>query len=215
MIRIAISIEGQTENEFVKKVLAPYLVNYNIFITPIIITTSKDRCGRKHKGGCVNIDRVKNEIKKLLPNYDYVTTFYNFYGFVDRPTDDVDELERIIFELFNDNKFIPYIQQYEFETLLFSKPEYYEEYFGDSHVTERMKQVIKEFNGDIEMINDSPQTAPSKRIEQLFDEISKSYDKVFHGEGIVGDIGIEHIINRANRFKKWIEKIKSLGAIND
>jgi len=211
MIRVAISVEGQTEESFCKNVLTPFFRNYGIELTPVIVMTSKDRCGTKHKGGCINMDRIKNEIRRLLPNFDYVTTFYDFYGFSDRPTDDIDELEEKIFELFSDSRLVPYVQQYEFETLLFSKPEYYEEYFGDSRITEKMRQIISEFQDDIEKINDSLQTAPSKRMEKLFDEVGESYDKVLHGEGIAGDIGIDSIRKRAKRFNSWIEKIISLG----
>ena len=78
MIRVAISVEGQTESEFCSQVLTPFLYNYNISIDPIIVSTSKDiKTGKKHKGGSINMDRIRNEIKRLLPNYDYVTTFYD------------------------------------------------------------------------------------------------------------------------------------------
>ena len=215
MIRVAISVEGQTEESFCKNVLTPFFRNYDIELTPVIVMTSKDRCGTKHKGGCINMDRIESEIRRLLPNFDYVTTFYDFYGFHNRPTDDIDVLEEKIFELFVDSRLVPYVQQYEFETLLFSKPEYYEEYFGDSRITEKMRQIISEFQEDIEKINDSPQTAPSKRIEKLFNEMGESYDKVFHGEGIAGDIGITEMMNRANRFRNWVEKIIAIGNKND
>jgi len=216
MIRVAISVEGQTEEEFCKNLLTPFFRDYNIEMTPIIIiTTSKDRCGRKHKGGCININRIQNEISRLLPSFDYVTTFYDFYGFSDRPIDDVDELEEIIFGLFNDSRFIPYIQKYEFETLLFSKPEYYKEYFGDDKVTQEIKKIIAEFQDDIEKINDSPNTAPSKRLEKLFEQVGERYDKVFYGVGIAQDLGIDVIRQKAKRFNKWIEKIIALGQTYD
>jgi hypothetical protein len=210
MIRVAISVEGQTEMEFCKKVLTPFLRNYDIELTPIVVATSRDKCGTKHKGGCINIDRIKSEVTKLLHSFEYVTTFYDFYRFNNRPADDIDELEEMIYNLFNNTKFIPYVQQYEFETLLFSKPEYYEEYFGDEQVSEKMKKIITEFQDNIEQINDSPQTAPSKRLEKLFDEAGESYNKVFHGEGIASDIGLNSIRAKANRFNGWIEKIVAL-----
>jgi len=209
MSRVALSVEGLTENEFCKKVLTPFFRDYSIEMTPITVTTSKDKCGRKHKGGCINLDRIKSEIQRLLPSFDYVSTFYDFYGFNDRPTDDVDELEQIMFELFNDSKFIPYIQKYEFETLLFSKPEYYIEYFGDDKISKAMQEMIDKVL-DIELINDSPQTAPHKRLEKLFELQHESYDKVFHGEGIACDIGIETIRANAKRFNGWVEKIINL-----
>jgi len=211
MIRIAISVEGQTENEFCKKVLTPFFRNYDIEMSPIIVATSKDKCGKKHKGGCINIDRIKSEIQKLLHSHDYVTTLYDFYGFNNRPTDNIDELEQVIFELFNDIKFIPYIQRYEFETLLFSKPEYFTEFFGNDKVTRAMQRMIDEVL-DIELINDSPQTAPHKRLEELFELQNDKYDKVFHGEGIAYDIGLDTIRANAKRFNGWIEKILNLNA---
>jgi len=204
MIRVAISVEGPTELEFCKKVLVPYLRNYTIEMTPIVVTTSKDRCGRKNSGGCINKDRVKNEVSKLLYSYDAVTTFYDFYGFSKRDTDSVDELEEQLYNLINNPKFIPYIQKYEFETLLFSKPEYYEEYFGNSKVTNKMNEIITQFQ-DIELINDSIETSPSKRMEQLFQLNSEKYDKVFHGEGIANDIGMETICKHTKRFNNWID----------
>ena len=206
MIRIAISVEGQTENEFCKKVLAPFFRTQSIEITPIIVTTSKDKCGRKHKGGCINLNRIKSEVEKLLPSYDYVTTLYDFYGFNDRPSEDVDELEMIVSEMFNDRKFIPYIQKYEFETLLFSKPEYFTEYFGNDKVSREMQKIVDTYE-HIELINDSPETAPHKRMENLFQLSGDSYDKVFHGEGIAHDIGLGVIREKAIRFNIWIEKI--------
>ena len=47
MIRIAISVEGPTERDFTNYVLAPFLINYNITIEPIVITTSRERSGKK------------------------------------------------------------------------------------------------------------------------------------------------------------------------
>jgi len=209
MIRVALSVEGQTENEFCKKVLTPFFRKYSIEMTPIVVTTSKDKCGRKHKGGCITIDRIKSEIQKLLPSYDYVTTFYDFYGFSNRPSDDIDELEKIIYEKFNNVKLVPYIQKYEFETLLFSKPEYFTDYFGNDKVTKAMQLIINEYI-DIEHINDSVETAPYKRLEALFELEGEQYNKVFHGEGIAYDIGLNEIMLHAKRFNNWIEKIVGL-----
>ena len=208
-MRLAISVEGQSEEAFFKNTIVPYLFQYGIYVDIIIVTTSKDKCGRKNRGGCINTARIKNEVQKLLNSYDYVTTFYDFYGFANRPTDNIDELELTLYNLFSNNKFIPYIQKYEFETLLFSKPEYFTDYFGSDRVEKEMKQIISEYQ-DIELINDSIQTAPSKRIAKLFELENEVYDKVFHGEGIASDIGINLIRKESNRFNKWLEKIVSL-----
>jgi len=208
-MRLAISVEGQTEEAFFKRTIVPYFLKHDIYTDIIIVTTSKDRCGRKNRGGCINIDRIKNEVQKLLNSYDYVTTFYDFYGFSNRQTNDIDELEETLYKLFNSEKFVPYIQKYEFETLLFSKPEYFTDYFDNDIVEKEMLKIINQYN-DIELINDSTQTAPSKRIAKLFELENEVYDKVFHGDGIAKDIGLSKIRQKANRFNIWIEKIVGL-----
>ena len=115
MVRIGISVEGLTEERFVKTVLAPYLVVKNIYITPISI------------GGGVNVDKVKSELKKIAFSFDYVTTLYDFYGFSRKEDGETKgSLEQRIIDAVHDgvkDKLIPYIQMYEFEGLLFSSPE--------------------------------------------------------------------------------------------
>lgn len=211
MIRVAISVEGQTEDEFCKNILCPYFYQKGIHLIPIIVTTKRKRCGVKHKGGCVNLDRVKSEIEKLLSSFDYVTTFYDLYGFdgIDTTTT-ADELEQYIVKLFPDTtRLIPYIQKYEFETLLFSAPEYYEELL-DSNAKNSFQTIVNTFNDEIENINNSRETAPSKRIIKIFDASNDEYDKVFHGYSICDDIGLQNILSKAPRFKAWIEKICAL-----
>jgi hypothetical protein len=44
--RVNILVEGQTEETFVRELLAPHLVGFQVYLTPRIIETSKG-----HKGG--------------------------------------------------------------------------------------------------------------------------------------------------------------------
>jgi len=209
MIRIAISVEGQTEDEFCKQVLQPYFRNKNIELTPVIVTTKRRNCGIKHRGGCINLDRIKSEITKLLSSFDYVTTFYDLYGFEIAGTFTANELEIKIDNLFsNDRRLISYIQQYEFETLLFSEPSYYGEYFQASAKID-IEQIISSCGG-VENINNSRETAPSKRIDKFFNKYDEKYDKVFHGASIADDIGLGIIKQECPRFAQWLSKIESL-----
>ena len=106
-------------------------------------------------------------------------------------------------------KLIPYIQKYEFETLLFSKPSYYEEYFNDQSAKTEIESIISSCGG-VENINNSRETAPSKRIDKFFDKYNEQYDKVFHGASIADDIGIDIILTKCVRFKNWINIIQNL-----
>lgn len=210
MIRIAISVEGKTECEFSYQVLTPYFRNYNIELTPIIVQTGKERTGKKHKGGSINLDRIESELKKILPNFDYVTTFYDLYAFKINGTHTANEIEDKITKLFKGNKkLIPYIQKYEFETLLFSDSSYYEGYFNNYEVKIEIDNIIKSCGG-VENINNSRETAPSKRIEKIFNKYNKEYDKVFYGYTIADDIGLDVILKKCDRFREWVNKIKNL-----
>jgi len=212
MIRVGISVEGQTEDEFCKQILKPYFEDFGIELTSIIVSTKREKCGTKNKGGCINIDRVSNEIEKLLPSFDYATTFYDLYGFKGISIElSVDDLEmQISNKLKNSYRFIPYIQKYEFETLLLSDPFYYEEYFEDEKAKVAVEKMIASCGGDVESVNNSKETAPSKRIIELFNEFNDSYDKVFHGSAILEDIGLDRVMQECHRFASWIEKIKAL-----
>lgn len=215
MIRVAVSVEGQTEDEFCKQVLVPYFRPKRIEIYPVIIQTSRDKNGFKHKGGSVNLDRIESEIKKLLPSFNYVTTFYDLYGFETSISLTADEIEEKIKDCFDGNhRLIPYVQKYEFETLLFSDSDYYEGYFDNPSAKTEIEQIIASCGGIVENINNSKETAPSKRIINFFDNHDEGYDKVFHGPGIVNDIGLETIMQKCDRFKEWIEKIDNLQPTN-
>jgi len=210
MIRVAISVEGYTEDEFCKQTLVPYFRSHDIELTPIIIKTKTKRCGITYKGGCINLARIKNELTKILPNFDYVTTFYDLYGFDIEGIHTAEELENKISELFDGNiKLIPYIQKYEFETLLFSEPSFYEDYFDDVSAKIEIESIIASCGG-VENINNSRETAPSKRIDKFFDKYDEQYDKVFHGASIADDIGLDIILEKCTRFKDWIESMKNL-----
>ena len=73
-------------------------------------------------------------------------------------------------------RFIPYVQMYEFEGLLFSDTLALAKGVNQGRLVDRFKIIRDQFDTP-EEINDSPETAPSKRILNLFPE----YDKPLHG----------------------------------
>ncbi len=211
MTRIAISVEGQSEREFVNLTLSPYFqINFDIVLQPIIICTKRLCSGKKFLGGGVNIDRVCNEITNLLHSFDYVTTFYDFYGFPNPNNFNVNQLEKSIFTRINSEKLIPYIQKYEFETLLFCAPEIIANEVNNDNAKTEVEQIITSFNGNIEDINNSVDTAPSKRLIKLFNDYDEFYTKTYHGPLIIEEVGIDAIRNLCPRFNSWVEKLSAL-----
>ncbi|CAA6802916.1 MAG: Unknown protein [uncultured Sulfurovum sp.] len=45
---------------------------------------------------------------------------------------------------------------------------------------------------------------------KLFDNYNECFDKVFHGYSIIEEIGLNKVINKAPRFRQWIEQIEGL-----
>jgi hypothetical protein len=196
MLRVGISVEGATEREFVNQLIMPYFSERDILITPV----SMD--------GNVNLDRIRHELRPLLGSFNYVTTFYDLYGFRRRQGRSAEQLERAILELVNhewQRRLIPYIQQYEFEALVFSEPTVIANEFKETDKQELLKAILQEA-GEPEQINDGMDTCPSKRLKTLFPH----YDKKFHGPNICKRIGLNKIRKACPRFDSWLIKLENL-----
>ena len=77
MTRLAVSVEGQTEEEFVKQVLAEHLRARRVESTPILLGRARGRPG----GGNVSSDRLVADMAVLYYSFDAVTSLVDFYGF--------------------------------------------------------------------------------------------------------------------------------------
>jgi hypothetical protein len=211
MKRLYIIVEGQTEQEFVNSVIAPYMQQHGVYaVTPLLIRTSKT--GR---GGFVNYEHLKNDAKKLLSSKksDFVvSTFVDFFRIPEVPQkerwekkathiEQVEEMEQCIAEDINDSRFIPYIQLHEFEALLFSSNKGFESFFSENHAKDT-QHIIDTFSNP-EDINTTPAGAPSKRLLAIKDD----YDKVIEGNLIALEVGINDILAKCPRFRAWIEKL--------
>lgn len=206
--RLYIVVEGQTEEEFVNSLMAPYFNERGIYAYPVIIHTSKG-----HKGGFVNYAHLKNDVMRLLKSQGQevvVSTFVDFFRCPELPNQkDIDSLpsnrdkviamEKIIALDINDWRFIPYIQLHEFEAVLFSSSAGFNRYFDDV-ISHEIQNIIDEF-ANPEDINGSPETAPSKRLIQIIPD----YDKVMYGNIVVLENGFQCVLERCERFREWIE----------
>ena len=222
-IRLNITAEGQTEERFVKQTLAQYLGYFNISADVRCVLTSKDK--RKHyRGGLNSYKKAKNDIIKWLKednNNDVrFTTMFDLYslpndfpGFIKSkniidPYKKVEFLESAFKKDINDNRFIPYIQLFEFETLILSKPEKLEiEYFEHIASIKKLKEIVSKI-GNPELINDKPESSPSKRIIKLIPEYE--FNKASAGVTTVEAIGIEHLKKSCKHFSEWVSKLEKI-----
>ena len=72
MKRVAIVVEGDTEEEFVKQVLRPHLEAHGV------TTEAMKPSGQ---GGNISVDRLAPVMAKLSWNFDAITSLVDFYGF--------------------------------------------------------------------------------------------------------------------------------------
>lgn len=220
MVRVHVICEGQTEEMFVNQVLSPYFSSKGIYLIPSLLGKPG------HKGGNVNLQRMLTDVSTRLKSDTtaYCTTFFDFYGLDsdfpgkneaaslsninEKATSINDSLENKIKDNVGEDfsrRFIPYVQMYEFEGLLFSNPEALAESIGCSDTTTEFKSIRDEFSSP-EEINNSPRTAPSKRIKSL----CYDYDKVVYGSIAAMDIGLETIRQECKIFDEWLKKIEGL-----
>ena len=141
----------------------------------------------------------------------------DFYGFKDRDGRSRAETEHAILEKTRalttdlDARYVlPYVQLHEFEGLLFTDPAAFEwvQDGWSEDVHQALTNVASAFETP-ELINDSPETAPSKRILKIFPE--GTYSKTEHGPLIAESIGIDAIRAKCPAFNEWVGKLQAWG----
>lgn len=218
--QVVVLVEGQTEEVFVKEVLKPYLYERNIWIEPSIINTKIVKNAPNFKGGAVTFGKARRDLERILKDQSIrVTTFFDYYRLgSDFPQftqvkkaaksgpDKVSVIEKAFEQAIDNRRFKAYIQIYEFEALLFSSLHGFEVNFADElDFIKGVSQIINQYSNP-EEINDDPKTAPSKRLEAL----RPGYDKIFYGNSIALDNGIESILEKCPRFAEWVSWLTTL-----
>lgn len=222
MVEVIVIVEGQTEEKFIKQLIAPALRQLQVFVKPLLMNTSQSA-----KGGGVSFDRFKFNARNVLRqnNNSVLSTFLDLYALdTDFPTfdeakgkatvyDRVQFLEAALQEAIvayvgcRSDRFLPHIQPYEFEGLLFSDVDVLitvEPTWGTS-----LKKLRKVRNSveTPEQINDGYDTKPSKRLEEL---LSPKYKKTTHGPRAAERITLNVIEQECTHFKAWMDTLRGL-----
>ena len=224
MQRIHVICEGQTEEMFVNEVMGHYFESRGIYLQPALLGKPG------HKGGNVQFQRVLRDVElRLLGDPSaYCTTFLDFYGLPESfpgkakalLQNDLNAKNQTICNAFCQQlekhlganamrRFIPHIQFYEFEGLLFSSPKKLANESGHTELQKDFQQIRDQFDSP-EHINNDPNSAPSKRIQVLVRE----YDKVIYGSLIALDIGLEEMRSECALFDSWVGRLLELSNSN-
>ena len=220
MTRIHVICEGQTEEAFVNELLLEAFARRGVYL----IASLLGRPG--HKGGNVGFERLLTDVKGRLwgDTGAFCTTFFDFYGLsedfpgkrsaqsltmIDTKADCLlaalkQELQKHIGET-SLRRFIPYVQMYEFEGLLFSDPQTLATCLGQASLGAHL-QKIREAFASPEDINNSPDTAPAKRLQKLY----PPYRKTLDGPIAAKKIGLRTIRRECRRFDAWLQRLETL-----
>lgn len=227
MARLIVHVEGVTEERFVNEVLANHLFAYGWEL----VAARRMGSGRKReqRHGIKSWAVARADIIRNLQEDTgcCVTTFVDYYGLpatgdhawpgraaaVKQPVahrsrfvEDAlaADLAESMGGMYAARRFIPFVVLHEFEGLLFSHCERFSRGIGYPQLAPQL-QIIRDRFGSPEEINDSPATAPSKRIEALI----PTYKKPVLGIAAVLAIGLETIRSACPHFRSWLERLEA------
>jgi hypothetical protein len=221
LVRLHVVVEGQTEEAFMRDILAPLLGERAIFADVHRVTT-----GRKHsetyRGGLVRYHHLRRDLTLWMKQdqrpESWFTTMVDlhrlpsdFPGLLESraiadPVERVEFLERRLATDLNYHRFTPYIQLHEFEALLFSDPKIFSVAFPDS--TDAIAELVSIRQAAIspEHIDDGVETSPSRRICAVLPE----YSKASSGPIIARAIGLNRICQECTHFNSWVQRLYEL-----
>lgn len=225
MSRLLIHVEGETEETFVNDILRPHL--YGKGYTNVSARLLGNARLRYRRGGIKAWSAVRSDIIRHLKEdpAGLTTMMVDYYALpqsggkawpgreaagnlpFDQKAATIESalLEDICQEMgdaFNPNRFIPYVMMHEFEALLFSDCQRFGQGIGQPDLAQHLHAIRAQFPTP-EHINDSPITAPSKRILDLV----PGYNKPFHGNLAVLAIGLDPIRNECPHFSEWLSRL--------
>ncbi len=225
MREVLVLCEGHTEREFCNSVIAPYFANMGVNFKGTMVGSPQ-----RKQGGVRNWSVYRNELIRLAKErngrhvgvlVDYFRMPHSWPGRNTAPARLITERGlHVEEELFDDlsseigEYFHPCVQLHEFESLLFVDPESTAQAlsvvatsaFSSERLSQKLSSIKSEFLENVEMINDSPETAPSKRISQVV----PNYDKVAWGLLAIKGVGLSRLRDQCSWLNRWLERIESL-----
>ncbi len=227
MTRVLALVEGQTEENFVDSILAPHL--YAFGYTAVSARLLGNARQRSRRGGIRQWDSARQDILKHLKQDSavLVTTMVDYYRLPDTwpgrlqsaslgsLKERADMVERAILadiagSLGGDSeaqRLVPYVVMHEFEGLLFSNPAEFARGIGRPDLSASLQTIRANFSSP-EEINDSSQTAPSRRVLNLH----PGYQKPLMGVQAANAIGLDAIRRECPLFNEWIGKLERMAA---
>ena len=229
MSRLLVHVEGEAEESFVKEVLAPHLYGHGFSrVSARLIGNARQR---DRRGGIRPWTAVRKDIINHLreDRGSIATTMVDYYGLPQAGSKAwpgrarasgfslsskkakivemalMEDVVQVMGPRFQQERFIPYVMMHEFEALLFSDCHGFGRGIGRPELVSKFQDIRDGFDHP-EEIDDSPDTAPSKRVSKVFPE----YQKPLMGTLAVLEIGLEPIRDACPHFRSWLDGLHGL-----
>jgi hypothetical protein len=229
MPRLLVHVEGEAEETFVNEILTKHLVAHGYHsVSARLMGNARQR---DRRGGIRPWVAVRKDIVRHLKEDKgcISTTMVDYYALpalggwawpgraeaADLPIANkplaveqalVNDINSELGGDFRSSRFVPFVIMHEFEGLLFSDCAAFARAVGIPSIEADLQAIRNGFSTP-EEIDDSPETAPSKRIEALI----IGYRKPLFGVLAALEIGLEKIRQACPHFQAWLNKLESLG----
>lgn len=230
MARLYLFAEGQTEQTFADTVLKPHLADFGVYMhNPVLIAHARKK-GKIHRGGGRRFQPMQNDIMRFLKQESgrdvFFTTMIDLYALHSEfpgaeeaeklrhsPYERVELLEKSWASTTGDQRFLPFIQLHEYEAYLFSDASRLEFFYANAHSKIAALAAIADGLDSPELIDDGPQTAPSKRIIAQIPDYETGKTTV--GPQAAELIGLTKIRSKCPHFAHWLTSLEKLGTKTD
>jgi len=229
MLDLIVLCEGQTEREFCRQVVGPYVVASGVALAGTLVGKPQ-----RKRGGIRPWIVYRAELERLAKERAdrHLAVLVDYYAMPDswpgrmesrgKPAGDrgvhVENCLSAEGNAIFAGRFHPCVQLHEFESLLFVDPDIAAMSIAvgggainHQSLATQMKAIRAECGGSVEQINDSPELAPSKRLTA----IARGYDKVAWGVTAVADVSVPVLRDGCPWLDRWLTRIANLTASAD
>jgi hypothetical protein len=213
-------VEGQTEETFVRNVLAPELGARGVYCDAHRVTTGR-RNAKVYRGGLVSFAHLRKDLELWMKQDNasdsWFTTMVDLYRLpsdfpsitesraIADPIKKVELLEQSFSSAMDHPRFVPYVQLHEFEALLFSDPQSFSIAFPGIGAEVAKLQAIRSAFDTPEHIDEREDFAPSKHILKILPQ----YDKALSGPLIAKQIGLAKLRRECPHFDSWLVRLEA------
>lgn len=200
--------EGETEVQFIESILRHYFIERGIYDIRAFDMGGSNSYGKYYTDVTTFLRKETDIVVTSL--IDFFRLPDDFPGYANAKKlngndKQIAAIENEVANRINNTRFVPYIQLHEFEGLLFTDMNGFNQVPGcDAKVLAELKAIVDGY-GNPELINDGADTAPSKRLLRII----PGYKKPLYGAYIALENGLDSIIAKCPRFNNWLKVLEA------